>query len=44
MMVAHKPPLVERIAKVVVMGTLILSAVALCLLMVLWVTGAVQIG
>jgi hypothetical protein len=43
-METRKPPLVERISKVVVMSTLILGAVAFCVLVVLWVTGAVQFG
>lgn len=43
-MVSHKPPLLERIAKVVVMSTLILSMGAVCLLMVLWVMGIVHFG
>jgi hypothetical protein len=43
-MISHKPPLVERIAKVVVMSTLILSTVAVFLLLVLWFIGKVQLG
>jgi hypothetical protein len=43
-MISRMPPLVERVAKVVVMITLILSAAAFCILAVLWVTGVAQFG